>query len=185
MRTTECDDIDLIAYLEGEQPDPEISRHLESCHPCRRRLSQYQRLTRAMVQSRLGTAAACPHRDETLAAAVAETQQDAHHLATCRECRELAADVAHSLADIEMKAAASTDALPQDLLKRVGERKARWQAEQFRRVLDFQDVKDRKRQDEMTRTFFDSANDALPKAAFPDDLAGTRKPGEEDDEPSD
>lgn len=184
MRTTQCDDIDLMAFLEGEQSDPEISRHLESCQSCRRRLSQYEQLTRAMVQSRLGTAAACPHRYETLAAAVAETQHDALHLDTCPECRELAADIAHSLEDIEMKTAASTEALPEDILKRAGDRKAKWQAEHFQKVLNFQDVKDRHRQDEMTRTFFDSADDALPKAAFPDDLAGTRKLDEED-EPSD
>lgn len=184
MINTDCDAIDLIAYLEGETDD-ETRRHLEACAACRERLARYQRLTQAMIQSRRVASISCPQRERTVAAAAGESETDRLHLDHCPACRELTADIAHVLADIDKKAPVSTASLPDGVLRMVAQRKATWQAERFKKVLDFQGVKNGRKQDRMTQAFFDSADDALPKAAFPDDLAGDRHSDDEEPEPSD
>jgi predicted anti-sigma-YlaC factor YlaD len=157
MTTKDCDTIDLIACLEVEITDRQTRRHLESCSLCRQRLDQYRRLTRAMVQSRSQDEASCPQRERTVAAAAGASNPDSQHLDRCPACRELADDIAHALAGIDKKTAGSAAPLPDAVLNRVADRKAKWQAERFKNVLDIQGVKDRKKQDEMTRAFFSSA----------------------------
>lgn len=184
MTNTDCDAIDLIAYLEDE-PDDETRRHLEACAPCRERLARYQRLTQAMIQSRRIASISCPQRERTVAAAAGESETDRFHLDHCPACRELTANIAHIVADIDNKAPVLAASLPESVLRMVAQRKAIWQAERFRKVLDFQGVKNRRKQDRMTQAFFDEADDALPKAAFPDDLAGDKHSDDEEPEPSD
>jgi hypothetical protein len=115
------------------------------------------------------------------------------HLKSCDHCRSRLAhyqlltdalvalkEIASVIEDTENNTIVSDEPLPEKILKRVTVRKSNWQANQLNKVLRFQNVKDRKKQDEMTRRFFDSADDALPKAAFPDDLPGGHK-SEEDE----
>ena len=182
MTIIDCDTIDLIAYLEGEA-DENTRRHLDRCARCKERLARYRRLTQAMVQTRKQASRACTHRAKTIASAAGEIAVDRHHLDACPACRNLSITIGHVLTDIEDKTADSTASLPDGVLQLVAQRKAAWQAEQFKKVLDFKGIKDRKKKDQMTQAFFESADDALPKAAFPDDLAGNGQPENDDEEP--
>ena len=43
-----CTDIDLIAYLDGRDPDGRIGRHLAGCTHCQRAVAEYRLLIQAM-----------------------------------------------------------------------------------------------------------------------------------------
>jgi hypothetical protein len=185
MNTDECDAIDLIVLLEDGAPDAGVRRHVAGCDACRTRLAQYRKLLDALLQARREAPDECPERRRTAAAAVGAARPDRRHLGRCRSCRILAEDISYALDQIERRTAVSAVPLPDGLKKRVATRKSEWQADRFDKVLDLTEVTDRRKRESAKRSFFDQSGDDLPKAAFPDDLTGSRKSDAGDEETDD
>ena len=47
-----CDDVNLIDYIEGNDPSNTIKQHLLSCDKCQRKLSDFKKLIRTLAQEK-------------------------------------------------------------------------------------------------------------------------------------
>jgi|GEM_PF-3094334 len=88
---TSCDDIDLLAFLEGRETSPEQGRHLEACPECRAELQRLKslvaRLDAYFMEAQTGD---CPRRQE-IVEHLLDTDADlpeglASHAASCPDC---------------------------------------------------------------------------------------------------
>ena len=167
---TTCDQMDLIAYLEGYDPQGRVARHVKGCPHCRNLLGQYRLLLQGMIDSR----PACPYTPATLAAALGDAEPDRRHLTACVLCRGLFETVCESVADLGKKTAAETAPLPPAVKERITRQRRTWLKGRLRRVLDFQGIRDRKQRQATIRRMLetlDHEDRQWLKAAFPEDLA--------------
>lgn len=178
---TSCDLIDLIAYIEGEDPGGKIEKHLKGCSNCREELAAFNKLLSGLVAAHQTKTLFCPQKKNTIESALGEIQPDQQHLDGCPECNDLFQTITDAFHDIENKAATSQNPLPELISEQVAVRKKKWITARLRNVLDFQGIKDKKEQEAHIKKLLQETPDSLPKAAFPDDLAGKNKDNDKDD----
>lgn len=172
-----CESLDLISYLEGEDPGGEAKKHVKACQRCRERLRIYQKLLEGLVASRRSQGTDCLKKKETVDAAISNGGANEAHLATCEVCANLYAGVKDILAELEEIVEQSTDKLPADISQQVAARKHKWLEGRLNKVFDLQGVRDEKEREARIRKILEKEAESLPKAVFPEDL-----PGEKDDD---
>ena len=178
-----CDSINYIAYLEGEDPDGAIEKHLKQCTHCRRELGQYQKLIQGLVAYRRESKDICAEREETIESALGEREPDATHLSECSECKDTFDRVAAAMKDLEKEPLPTPVQLPEAVAVLVEDRKKNWLDSRIEKVLDFQGIKDEKEREKAKKKMLEAPDDYMSLAAFPDDLIGEKK--EEDGEDKD
>lgn len=169
---TTCHSIDYIAVIDGCDSDGSMAAHISACVHCQKELAAYRKLITALVTTRQARGAGCLSQDTIVRAALGESEGDTGHLADCGPCRKLYDDIRSAVAGVD-EAVTEGVALPPALAALAEKRKKKYQAARLRKVIDLQGIRDRNAQDETIAGMLSSeADDALPLAAFPDDLSG-------------
>jgi len=166
-----CDKINLIAYLEGEDPGNKIRNHLKKCPACRSELLVYRKLIQGMIKLQPSLVSSCSKKDLAIEAAIAKTDPDLEHLGECSICKDVYQTIKEALQGLEDRTEKSREPLPKIISELAADRKKKWLEARMKKVLDFQGIKDEKEQAARLKKLLEKEDDSLPKAAFPDDLA--------------
>lgn len=151
---TDCNQTDIIGYMEGIDPGGATARHLADCPACRQALRRFQWVMKLVAEG--GN-----QRGAKKKGPLSSIPPDAD--SSDRLEAELTALGQRSLREMA--------ALPPAINAEIDAIRELHQRRQVEKVLDLQGIKDRHARDEAARRMMADAPEDLPKAAFPDDLA--------------
>ncbi len=164
-----CDNIDLISYMEGQDPEGAIARHLEQCPECRQVLEDFKTLIPAFKELQACQKTECGREQEIIHCAVEGANPDASHLARCSSCRATYTLVRQVMEDAQPDQIKDSLPLPEAVKNKVRALRERAQARRFTKVLDLTGIQDKRERERLEQQAREQEDSGL-KAAYSDDL---------------